>query len=274
MKQHRSRRPRRGAASWLALVAAAALGAVGMWLLGDRHAAAPLDAVTTHGEWVYIRRGDDSIHAYVTYPERSDPAPAIIVIHEIYGMTDWEPTVADRLAGNGYVAIVPDLLSSRYGTTGAVADSARRLVGDLSSEGVTADLDATYGYVTGLKAVDRDDVGVIGFCWGGGQSFAYATSNPRLKAAVVCYGSAPSDEALARIEAPVLGVYGEGDARINTDLPRVDSAMSRLGKSYDYDIYPGTGHGFLKPGRRGNDTPAVDSAWARIMGFYARHLGR
>lgn len=272
MQDYRFDRSRRGAATWLALLAAAALGAAGIWLLGQREVRG-LDAVTTHGEWVYIMRGDDSIHAYVAYPERSDPAPAVIVIHEIFGMTEWEPTVADRLAGNGYVAIVPDLLSSRYGRTSAVADSARRLVGELTGEEVTADLDATYEYLTGLKAVDRDDVGTIGFCWGGSQSFAYATSNPRLKAAVVCYGSAPSDEALARIEAPVLGVYGEGDARINTDLPRVDSAMSRLGKSYEYDIYPGTGHGFLKPGRRGNDTPAVDSAWSRILDFYSTNLG-
>jgi carboxymethylenebutenolidase len=233
-----------------------------------------LGAATTHGEWVEVRRGSDSIRAYVAYPERKTKAPAVIVIHEIFGLTDWEPTVVDRLAKAGYVAIVPDLLSSRFGPSPASADSGRKLVALLQPDGITADLDAVYAYVNGLPAVERDHIGTIGFCWGGGQSFAYATRNPGLRAAVVCYGPPPDSAALARIRAPILGVYGENDARIDATLPAVSATLRSLGKSYEYDIYPGTGHGFLKPGRMGSDGPQVDRAWERIMGFYGKTLGR
>lgn len=274
---------RRGAVSWVLLLVALVVGAAGLWLLGSRAPTAPegaeslaegTDEITTHGEWVYIERGEDSVRAYVAYPEADSPAPAVIVIHEIFGLTDWEPTVADRLAASGYVAIVPDLLSSTHGRSPEDPDEGRKLVGDLSDETVTADLDATYEYVIGLPAVDSSNVGTIGFCWGGGQSFRYATSNPRLNAAVVCYGSSPSEEEMARIEAPVLGVHGEQDERINARLPWTDSAMTRLGKSYEYDIYEGTGHGFLKPGRRGSDGPQVEAAWDRIIAFYRTNLGQ
>ncbi len=252
--------------------AAVAVGAAAA--CASRAAGRPLDPVTTHGEWVQIPRGADSVRAYVAYPERKTRAPAVIIIHEIFGLTDWEPTVADRLAAQGYVAIVPDLLSSRWGRSPASADSGRKLVAQLRPDDVTADLDAAYAWVNALPAVARDRIGVIGFCWGGGQSFRYATDNPRLKAAVVCYGPPPDSAALARIRAPVLGVYGEQDARIDQTIPEVSARMAALGRSYAHDIYPGTGHGFLKPGRQGSDGPQVARAWERIMAFYATHLGK
>ena len=241
---------------------------------GSSDAASAASAVTTHGEWIKIPRGADTIRAYVAFPERSSRAPAIIVIHEIFGLTDWEPTVADRLAKAGFVAIAPDLLSSRFGMTPAASDSGRKLVGQLEPDRVTADLDAVYAYVDGLPSVRKGDIGTIGFCWGGGQSFRYATNNPRLKAAVVCYGPAPDSAALARIQAPVLGIYGENDARINAALPDVERQMAALGKSFETEIYDSTGHGFLKPGRQGYGTPAVEQAWERITGFYRDKLGR
>ena len=131
------------------------------------------------------------MRAYVAYPERKTKAPAVIVIHEIFGLTDWEPTVADRLAKEGFVAILPDLLSSKHGKSPADPDAGRKLIGELEPERITADLNAVYAYVNGLPAVARDQIGVIGFCWGGGQSFRYATNNPNLRAAVVAYGPAP-----------------------------------------------------------------------------------
>lgn len=229
---------------------------------------------TTHGEWVVIRRGADSVRAYVAYPERKDKAPAVIVIHEIFGLTPWEVTVADQLAAKGYVAILPDLLSSKYGITPAAPDSGRKLVAQLEPERVTADLDATFGYVNGLPAAKKGQVATIGFCWGGGQSFRYATNNPALKAAIVCYGPAPDSAALARIKAPVLGVYGENDARINADLARVEQTMKALGRKFTYETYPGTGHGFLKPGRNGNDGPQPARAWEHVYAFLAQTVGK
>jgi carboxymethylenebutenolidase len=257
----------------LVLVGVLALGAVGgatAATLGTRDPAG-----TTHGEWVkYPKPGTrDSIRAYVAYPERKDKAPAIIVIHEIYGLTDWEPTVADRLAKNGYVAILPDLLSSKHGRTPGNADSARKLIGELEPDRVTADLDATSAWIGRQPSVAADRVGVIGFCWGGGQSFRYATNNPTLKAAVVCYGPSPA-EGFNRIKAPVLGVYGEDDARINQALPATAAQMKKEGKSFEQKIYPGTGHGFLKPGRQGNDGPEPEKAWGDILAFYRRQLGK
>ena len=258
-----------------AVVAASALvvGAAGAWAV-KRSPAQRLDPVTTHGEWVKYARGADSIRAYVAYPERKTKAPAVIVIHEIFGLTGWEPTVADRLAKAGYVAIVPDLLSSKHGKSPADADSGRKLIGELEPERITADLDATYGYVNALPAVEKDHIGTIGFCWGGGQSFRYATNNPNLRAVVVCYGPPPDTAAMSRIEAPVLGVYGENDERITSTLPTVVAAMQSDGKTFNHEVYPGTGHGFLKPGRQGSDGPQVERAWKRILEFYRARLGK
>jgi carboxymethylenebutenolidase len=257
----------------LAFLAGLAAGAAGTTLL--RTPGRPeAPAATTHGEWVSFRNAaGQTIRAYVAYPERKDPGPGVIVIHEIFGLTDWEPTVADRLAANGLVALVPDLLSSRFARTPASPDSGRKLTALLDPDGVMADLDAAYDYLSRLPAVRKDAIGTIGFCWGGGQSFRYATHNPRLRAAVVCYGPAPDSAALPGLRARLLGVYGEDDARINAALPAVRRWLEGLGKPFEYDIYPGTGHGFLKPGRKGSDTDQVEKAWQRILTFYREVLG-
>lgn len=267
---------RRGSISTL-MVALSGLvaGVAGVLVIGPRIMfEIPLASqVTTHGEWVkFVNASGDSIRAYVAYPERKDKAPAVLVIHEIYGLSEWEPTVADKLAGAGYVAIVPDLLSSRWGMTPASGDSGRKLTAQLVPEALTADLDAAYAYANGLPAVKKDDIATIGFCWGGGQSFRYATTNPKLKAAVICYGGPPDSTALPNIKAKLLGVYGEDDARIDATIPGVEKQLKDLKKNYHYDIYPGTGHGFLRPGRKGSDTPAVEQAWAKILGFYKEIL--
>lgn len=267
----------------LMVVLALVVGAAAMWFYkSGRDPAAgaakagpsALDPVTTHGEWVSIKRDSDSIRAYVAYPERKTKAPAVIVIHEIYGLTEWEPTVADRLAKEGFVAIVPDLLSSKHGKTTPDQDQARKLIGELEPERITADLDAVYAYTNRIPAVVQDRIGVIGFCWGGGQTFRYATNNPTLRAAVVAYGPAPDAAAMKRINAPVLGIYGENDERINANLPEVSAAMQSAGKTFTSEVYPGTGHGFLKPGRQGYDTPEREKAWGRILQFFRARLGK
>ena len=275
------RHARQGAVATYVLVGLVALliGAAAVWTYRDDAgkvtAAEPrLDSITTHGEWVSIKRGRDSIRAYVAYPERKTKAPAIIVIHEVFGLTQWEPTVADRLAKEGYVAILPDLLSSKHGVSPADPDSGRKLVGQLEPERVTADLNAVYAYVNALPSVATDQIGTIGFCWGGGQSFRYATNNPNLRAVVVAYGPAPDTADMKRIKAPVLGIYGENDERINASLPDVTAAMQSAGKTFASEVYPGTGHGFLKPGRQGYDTPEREKAWGRILEFYRARLGK
>lgn len=261
---------RRGLASYLGVALVAMAGGAALTWLATRPT---LDAVTTHGEWVHIKKPTgDSLRAYVAYPERKDQAPAVIVIHEIFGLTDWEPTIGDRFAARGFIAIVPDMLSSRWGRT--PADSGRVLMGQLTPDGITADLDAAYSYVNALPSVKKEHVGVIGFCWGGGQTFRYATNNPKLKAAVVCYGPNPDTTTLGRIQTPILGVYGENDNRINSMLPTVGRIMQQLGKRFVADSYPGTGHGFLKPGRRGSESDQVAKAWEKIDAFFKQELGR
>ena len=156
--------------------------------------------------------------------------------------------------------------------TPANPDSGRTLTALLTTEGVNADLDAAYAYVNRLPSVRKDDIATIGFCWGGGKSFRYATANPKLKAAVVCYGPSPDSILLPGIRARILGVYGENDARITASLPDVDRQLKAAGASFQYDIYPGTGHGFLRPGRTGSDGPEVERAWTKILGFYKETL--
>jgi carboxymethylenebutenolidase len=251
----------------IAFVAAIAAGV----RFGQRHPYYRVDAVKTHGEWVkYANAKGDSVRAYVAYPERAGKAPAVIVIHEIFGLTDWEPTMGDRFAGNGYIAIVPDLLSSRYGMSPPTTDSGRKLVATLTDSGVIADLDATYKYVNSLPSAQRGNTGVIGFCWGGGNVWKYAAANPKLKAAVVCYGPLNDSTLLRRIKAPVLGVFGERDGRSVTGMVPVEKRI--LDGRFVADSYDGTGHGFLKPGRTGFGTAEYDRALKNIDAFFAKQL--
>src|SRR6267142_1559886 len=221
-----------------------------------------------HSEYVKFLSGKDTITAYLSYPERPQPAPAIIVIHEIFGLSDFIKQTTEQLAKDGFVAIAPDLLSRRGGTP-ATQDSARKLIATLNADTVTMDLDATRAYVNKLKAVRAGQVGVIGFCWGGGQSFRYATNAPELKAFVVCYGPSPNAADIPKIKAKGLGVYAENDARINAGLPDAAAAMKAAGKDYQYTVYPGVGHGFL----RSRDKPEVaDSAWNAAIRFFHAQL--
>src|SRR5881397_316923 len=132
-----------------------------------------------HSEYVKFLSGKDTVTAYLAYPERPQPAPAVIVIHEIFGMSDFIRQTTEQLAKDGFVAIAPDLLSRRGGTPSS-PDSARKLIATLNADTVTGDLDATRAYLKTVKAARANDVGVIGFCWGGAQSFRYATNAPEV----------------------------------------------------------------------------------------------
>jgi carboxymethylenebutenolidase len=227
-----------------------------------------LHAFDIHSEYVKYVSGRDTITAYLAYPERKDRAPAVVVIHEIFGMSDFVRQTTEQLARDGFVAIAPDLLSRRGGTP-ASPDDARKLIASLNPDTLTEDLDATVAFVKRLKATRPDRVGVIGFCWGGGQSFRYATNNPSLRAFVVCYGQGPDALAFARIRAAGLGVYAEKDARINTGLSDVAAAVRTYHKQYGYHVYPGVGHGFL----RTREKPEVaDSAWKAVTAFFRATL--
>ncbi len=242
-------------------------------------AQARLDTSPRHGEWVRYDAGEgDSVTAWVVYPERSDEAPVVIVIHEIYGLTDWIRAVADQLAAEGFIAIAPDLLSGKGpegGGTGSVdRDGAVQLVRGLDRGEVNRRLDGAAQYATSLAAA-RPQFASMGFCWGGSTSFLYAAAQPELDAAVVYYGSSPDAEALARVEAPVLGLYGGDDARVNATIAPADAEMERLGKRYEQEVYEGAGHGFLRQqqGREGANMRATEQAWPRTVAFLKAELG-
>src|SRR2546426_1875567 len=229
---------------------------------------AAFGSLDIHSEYVKYLSGKDSITAYLASPERPGPAPAVIVIHEIFGMSDFIRQTTEQLAKDGFVALAPDLLSRRGGTP-VSPDDARRLIAGLNPDTITLDLDAATAYLRGLKAARADRIGVIGFCWGGGQSFRYATNNPTLRAFVVCYGPSPKAEDLARIKARGLGVYAENDARINAGLTDAVTVLKQAGKDYRYTVYPGVGHDFL----RSREKPEVaDSAWGAVVRFLRESL--
>jgi carboxymethylenebutenolidase len=231
-----------------------------------------LEKSPRHHEWVDIKADSGrTVRAFVAYPEVDKPAPAVVVIHENRGLTDFERSVADLLAEAGYVAVAPDLLSGtgpKGGNTDSFesGDAARQGIYKLPPDQVTADLDATVKYARDLDAT-TDEVAVAGFCWGGGQSFRYATNNPKIAAAFVFYGTAPEADAMAKIQAPVFGFYGGNDNRISGQVPTVEKAMKAAGKTYEPVIYKGAGHGFFRagaaPGANEADRTARDEAWAR-----------
>ncbi len=259
---------RRRMAAKAVLVAGVGILATAAMNLPPSAALRRLSPPDIHSEYVKFLSGKDTVTAYIAYPERPQPAPVVIVIHEIFGMSDFIRQTTDQLAQDGFVAIAPDLLSRRGGSPSS-PDSARKLIATLNPDTVTIDLDATRAYLKTVKAARANDVGVIGFCWGGAQSFRYATNAPELKAFVVCYGSAPSAADMPKIRAKGLGVYAENDARINAGLPDAAAAMRTAGKPYPYTVYPGVGHGFF----RTREKPEVaDSAWRAVIGFFRAQL--
>ncbi len=254
-------------------------------LTAQQAAALPASGVTApqrvaasprHGEWVAIKVGaTDSVMAWVVYPERSQKAPVVIAIHENTGLNIWTRSVADQLAAEGFIGIAPDMTTmAKTGdlTAETSGDVGRQLIAKATPEFVNAALDAVAKYGMSLPAA-LPKYGVIGFCWGGGRSFLHATQAPSLGASVVFYGSPPNAEQMANIKAPVLGLYGGADARINATIPGADSAMKRLGKSYEYHIFDGAGHGFLR-GQEGSEAnaKAAQEAWPKTVAFLKAKL--
>jgi len=220
-----------------------------------------------HGEWVDIKSGERTIKAFVVYPERKDKAPVVLVVHEIFGVTDWVRSLCDELAEAGVIAIVPDLLS---GQKFEDVDGARKAISALSKEQVKADLDAAADYALTKIPSCNGTLAICGFCWGGGVAFAYANENPKLKAAYSFYGNAPDEASkVANIPCPVYGFYGENDERVDATIPKGEELMKAAGKKYEPMIYKGAGHGFMRlgepanPAVREDDKKARDEAWAR-----------
>jgi len=231
-----------------------------------------LEKSPRHQEWVQIKHDNRVVQAFVVYPESKEKAPVVIVIHEIFGLTDWARSAADELAAKGYIAIAPDLLSGFGPKGGGSADfastqDAMKAISGLDPDTITADLNAVADYAKKIPA-GSSKIAVAGFCWGGGQSFRFATHRKDLSAAFVFYGPPPKD--VSSISAPVYGFYGGKDARIGATIPDTVQAMKAAGKKYDPVTYEGAGHGFMRAGEDPGDTnpdnkKAHDQAWERWL---------
>ena len=231
-----------------------------------------------HGEWaeVPLPGSDVKLHTWVVYPERHDKGPIVIVIHEIFGMSDWVRAVANQLAAEGFIAVAPDLLSGfgpNGGGTESLGKNVREAFGKLTPDEQARRLDAVRNYALAFPSAD-DKVACIGFCWGGGASFSYATHQPTLKAAVVFYGTPPGKEEMQKIGCPVLGLYGGDDSRVTATVETTTKSMAELNKTYLPHVYDGAGHGFMRQqsGRNGANLKAAQQGWSEAVTFLKKNL--
>jgi carboxymethylenebutenolidase len=242
-------------------------------------AKARLEKSPRHLEWVKVKHGSREVNCFIAFPEVKEKATAVVVIHEIFGLSDWVRGVTDQLAEAGYIAIAPDLLSGAAPGGGGTAelgggDKVRKAIASLPPDQITADLNAVAEYVAKLPACNGK-VAVGGFCWGGGQTFRYATNNKNIKAAFVFYGTGPTNSAeIARINCPVYGFYGGNDARVNATIGKSAEQMKDAGKTYEPVTYEGAGHGFMRAGEAADASAANkkgrDAAWKRWKELLAK----
>jgi carboxymethylenebutenolidase len=251
-----------------ALVVAALVGLCASSAFAQEWAKAKLDKSPRHGEFVDIKAGNHTLHAYVVYPEVAHKATTVLVIHEIFGLSDWAKLAADEFAAAGYIAIAPDFLSAAENTRETV-----RAVSRLPEKQVMADLDAAFNYAKTIPAANGKIV-CAGFCWGGGQAFSYATQRKGLAAAFVFYGRSPGQEGIAKLQCPVYGFYAQNDARITATVDQTKKMAENAGKRFDSIVYPGAGHGFMRAGEDPNTTPANararTEAWQRLREILAK----
>jgi carboxymethylenebutenolidase len=243
-------------------------------------ARARLESSPRHGEFVSVpRAGSMPIQTWIVYPERADKAGVVILIPEIYGLSDWLRGVADQVAKEGFIAVAPDFLSG-LGPGGGGTDSVKsrddvvKLIRGITPEQARANVDAARAYAAALPS-SNGKVATMGFCWGGGHSFAYATTSPPPQAAVVFYGSAPDSARLVTLGAPVLGLYGGDDARINSGIAPAQEILRKARKStYEPHVFAGAGHGFLRQqeDREGANRAATEQAWPMVVKFLSARL--
>jgi carboxymethylenebutenolidase len=240
----------------------------------ERLAASPRRA-----EWVTIRVGQDSVRGWVVYPARTENAPVVVAIHDNRGMSNWIRGVADQLAADGFIAIAPDLLTMqgipRMPDGESVLDSVRTKIGNVDQATRDRFIQAFGEWGTRLPGA-TSRYGVMGFCWGGGTVFGHAVAAPAsLGAVVVYYGSSPAPAQLGTVRAPILGLYGADDARVNATVPPAEAALKAAGRTFEAHMFAGAGHGFTRSqeGRDGANLAAVRQAWPLTVGWFRTHLG-
>jgi carboxymethylenebutenolidase len=242
---------------------------------------ARLAASPRRGEWVVVKSGQDSVRAWVVYPERREGAIPVVAIHDNQGLSNWIRGVADQLAAEGFIGIAPDLLTNMDVARRPDGESdpaaVRTVLGQLDQ--ATRDrLIAAIGTWGTKRAGARTKYGIVGFCWGGGTVFGHAVAAPEnLGAVVVYYGSSPPAAQLSTVRAPILGLYARNDERVNATIPAADSTLKAMGRSYEYHFFDGAGHGFLRNqagGENGGNLEASKRAWPMTVEFFRTQLTR
>jgi carboxymethylenebutenolidase len=255
----------------------AALGLGVSTLYSQDWARTMVDKSPRKREWVSVKHDGRSVESAVVHPQSQGKAPAMVVIHEIFGLTDWVENVTDEFAAAGFIAIAPDLLSGMAPNGGRTKDfppaegggfgPVGQVIQKLPPDQVTADLNAVVDYCRSLKSCNGK-VCVVGFSWGGSQAFRFAANRKDLAGAFVFYGGGPGPEIMPSIQAPVYGFYAGNDARINAGLPQTQEQMKAAGKFYESVIYDGSAHGFMRsgeqPGATEADKKAREAAWAKL----------
>ena len=245
-------------------------------VLAQDWARAQVEKSPRHREWVTVKHDGRAVETFIVYPEAKDKTPVVLIIHEIFGLTDWVQDVADEVAEAGYIAVAPDLLSGMGPNggrsssfppgQGGMSSPAVEAVSHLNPDQITADLNAAADYANKIPA-SSGKLFVAGFCWGGSQSFRFATHRADLAATFVFYGGPPPMEAMAKISAPVFGFYAGNDARIGATLPDTVANMKTAGKTFEPVTYDGAGHGFMRAGEAPDASDANrrarSDAWVR-----------
>ena len=275
MRDSRKRCPLKRFAGMLFVVAVALAGSQST--AAQEWARQKLEKSSRHREWISVKHEGRTVETLVVYPESKDKRPVVVVIHEIFGLSDWAQELADEVAAAGYIAVAPDLLSGMGPNGGRTKDfpegAATEAVSKLNPDQVTADLNAVADYGLKLPA-SNGKLYVAGFCWGGGQTFRFATNRTDLSAAFVFYGPPPDKDAMPRIKAPVYGFYAGNDARIGATVPETITAMKATDKLYDPVTYEGAGHGFMRAGEAPDasdaNKKARDDAWQRWKNLLAK----
>ncbi len=253
----------------LSAVVCVALASPVLPIVAQQWAKAKLEQSGRHREYVTLTHDGRNVNTFVVYPEIKDKAPVVLLVHEIFGLSDWMKLEADELAAKGYIVVVPDLVSgvgpngggtdALFATSGST-DPVVKAVTSQSDTQVMADLDAAADYGKKLPSASGKLL-VAGFCWGGGKTFAFATHRSDLSAAFVFYGPPPPAADMAKINAPTYGFYAGNDARIGATLPQTVTDMKTAGKRYEPVTYDGAGHGFMRAGQAPDAKPADQKAW-------------
>src|SRR3990172_4577485 len=246
----------------------------------ERQRHSPTGGCAMPSRWDSVISEGAKMRCYVSAPESGGPHPAIIVIQHAGGVVTFVQGMAERFAGEGYVAVAPDLYHRENPDT---SDDPLTRMGRLRDATIIADVNAAVDHARALPQADAGRLGITGYCMGGRVTYLMSAVNPHLKAAVDCWGGnvfvawgegpAPFDLS-DRINCPVLGLFGEEDPNPSpADVAKIDAELTRLGKPHEFQTYAGVGHAFMVSTRARYRQDVADEAWGECLGWLKRHLG-